>query len=148
MGALALIWCAAAALIGLALAWMTLLIGLRLAHARAAARRAADRRKVEAAFVARENMERELAPFRGRARLVAETLLAFLSLVRGADREAVLRACRAVGVDAAFRRRLTRGSLAVVLRRFGIALRGFKLREPVKKVFNQLAFLWGHCALP
>jgi len=30
----------------------------------------------------------------------------------------------------------------------GIARRLLELREPVKKVLNQLAFLWGHCALP
>lgn len=116
MSALALIWTAALAMCGGSLGWMLMLIALRARYARAAVRRAADRHQVGDALVSlllgRCDLQRDLGPYRRRARLMAETLLEFLALVRGADRETVLAACRTLGVDAAFRRRLTRGSLA------------------------------------
>lgn len=116
MDALTVIWVLAVALCAAALLWMAGLILLRLRHARRTARRRADRSRVEAALVGilqgAGAAEGALRPYAGRARLMAETLLEFMGLVRGADRERVLEVLAGLGVPATLRARLRRGSLA------------------------------------
>jgi HEAT repeat protein len=110
------IWLSAAVLALGALAWMSGLIVMRLVFARSAARRLGDRRKLEAALIAvmqrKPEGEAALAPFRGRARLLAETLLDFLALVRGDDRQVTIAALEHIGADRTLRARIDRGSLA------------------------------------
>lgn len=116
MQALLFIWAAALWLALAALLWMGALVGLRLAHERRMTRLAVDRRAVEKILVGvmlgRGEATQQLAPYAGRARLLAEVALDFLSLVRGQDRERVVAAMREAGIDATLRRRLQRGSLA------------------------------------
>jgi HEAT repeat protein len=116
VGLLEIVWRLALGLAAGALLWMSALILLRLLHERRVARRFADRRAVERALVAlllgRCDLERELGPYRGRARLMAEALLELLAIVRGHDRDIVVAAYRSLGVDAVMRARLLRGSLA------------------------------------
>ncbi|WP_411289349.1 HEAT repeat domain-containing protein [Phenylobacterium sp.] len=116
MSLLSLIWSVALALCAAAVLWMSALIVLRVFSDRAARRRAEDRRAVERCFVGilqgRSDVVRDLAPYRGRARLMAESLLDFLTLVRGVDLEIVLGALESVGVDKVLAARLNRGSLA------------------------------------
>lgn len=116
MNVLAIIWTAALVLAGGALLWMSGLIVLRLVHERRTADRLVARRAVDKALVAlllgRCDVETELGPYRTRARLMAEALLEILAIVRGHDREIVLSAYQSLGVDAAMRARLTRGSQA------------------------------------
>ena len=110
------IWSVALALCAAAVLWMSALIVLRVFSDRAARRRAEDRRAVERCFVGilqgRSDVVRDLSPYRGRARLMAESLLDFLTLVRGVDLEIVLAALESVGVDKVLAARLNRGSLA------------------------------------
>lgn len=116
MSLLGWIWQAALALAAVAILWMLLLIGLRVFHQRREARRLADRRKVDAALVGllqgRCDLQRDLAPFARRARLIAEALLDFLGLVRGHDREIVLAALIELGVPQVLCARLRSGSVA------------------------------------
>jgi len=110
------IWATAVALGAGAVLWMSTLILLRLIHQRREARRAHDRRQLERAFVSilqtGEDRDGALTPYAGRARLMAEALLDFLSLVRGHDRDVVLSALMALDVPRTLRRRLSVGSLA------------------------------------
>jgi hypothetical protein len=82
---LLVIWLVAILLSVGAVAWMTVLIILRLLHERRTARRAHDRRAVEAALIGvvqdRPDALTKLAPFIHRGRLMAEVLLEFLGLV-------------------------------------------------------------------
>ncbi|RAK52547.1 HEAT repeat domain-containing protein [Phenylobacterium deserti] len=116
MALLTLIWLLALGMTFAALSWMSVLLAMRLWHDRRAARRAAARKSVEQALIAlllgKCDLQRDLGPFAGRARLMSECLLEFLSLVRGADRTLVLAAFDSLGVPATLRRRLTRGSAA------------------------------------
>lgn len=116
MNLLLAIWLSASILAFGALAWMTGLIVMRVVYARGAAMRLGDRRKLEAALIAvmqrQPQAEAALAPFRGRARLLAETLLDFLALVRGEDRQATITALEHIGADRTLRARIDRGSLA------------------------------------
>ncbi|HEY8618313.1 HEAT repeat domain-containing protein [Phenylobacterium sp.] len=115
MPLLDVIWWIAALLVVSALAWMSGLILLRVVHARRTTRRAADRRQVEAALIGamqgRSDVEAAFAPFRGRARLLAETLLDFLGIVRGEDRRLVVGALEHLGADRTLRERVFSGSL-------------------------------------
>lgn len=110
------VWLAAVALCAAAFLWMAALIMLRFSSEGAAKQRAADRRAVEGCFVGvlqgKSDVARDLAPYRGRARLMADSLLDFLTLVRGVDLEIVVEALKSVGVDDVLRARVTRGSLA------------------------------------
>lgn len=116
MSLLVLIWVVALALAGGAIVGMSVLIGLRLRHERRTARRLADRRQVEQALIGvmqgRCDPHATLGPYRRRARLIAETLLDFLGIVRGEDRQLVVAALASVGADQTLRARLGRGSLA------------------------------------
>jgi len=115
MGGLQLIWVTALSLVAGALGWMSLLILARLIHTRQTARRASDRKLVEQGLmdlVRGANATKPLAPYVGRADLMAEVVLEFLAVVRGADRDQVLAALRRMGVDATLRDQLGHGSMA------------------------------------
>jgi HEAT repeat protein len=113
---LTIIWAAAIVLIGSAIGWMLVLIVMRTFDTRRSARRAADRANVERAFVALIrgdcNFDRDLKPYVHRARLIAETLLDFLAIVRGPDRGVVVEALREAGVVKTLCARVRRGSVA------------------------------------
>jgi len=114
MSSLILTWLGALALSLAAVGWMTGLIVQRLVQDRSQRRRVADRRAVEMALVAvmqgRADAALALRPYRHRARLMSETLLDFMSVVRGHDREVVVAALETVGVQQGLRSRLRRGS--------------------------------------
>ena len=116
MDLLVVIWVTALVLCGGAVAWMTTLILLRLNSARAQARQAADRQAVQAAFMGilkgRADPTQTLAPYLGRARLMADALLDFLTLVKGVDVDTLVAALRIAGVNETLARRVRRGSLA------------------------------------
>ena len=116
MSLLSIIWWSSDILCGGAIAWMLILIALRLVSNRRARRRAQDRKSVHDAMVSvlqgRADPRESLAPYRGRARLMAEALLEFLGIVRGADLKVMVEALRALGVDQVMRRRVGQGSLA------------------------------------
>lgn len=116
MGLLSGLWWASLVLAAAALLWMGWLILARLRRERVDARRAADGRAVSLAFVAimsgDEDAPARLAPFEHRARLVAETLLELLSLVRGAERERLIASLRGLNLDERLRARLFRGGRA------------------------------------
>lgn len=101
---------------GTALGWMGGLIIARLFREKSQAQRHADRRTLSAAYLSIMNgsgvAKALLEPFQHRSRLMAETLLMVLGLVRGAERERLIAALVDAGVDQRFRARLTRGSRA------------------------------------
>lgn len=115
MSSLVLTWLSALALALAAVGWMSGLILQRLVQDRGQRRRVADRRAVEKALVAvmqgRADAALGLRPYRHRARLMSETLLDFMSVVRGHDREVVVSALETVGVQQGLRSRLRRGSM-------------------------------------
>lgn len=102
-------------LAGGALVWMSGLIVARLFRENDEARRTADRKALASAYLAimgggGEQAQLLLHPFGNRARLIAETLLEVLGLVRGADKERLIDSLVTMGVDQRLRARLTRGS--------------------------------------
>lgn len=113
---LKLVWLMALLLTAGAVLWMNGLILARLFHARKTARLTAERRGLESALIGilrdRTAAGAALAPYRHQARLIAETLLDFMSVVRGQDRQRVLNALEAEGVADVLRGRTTRGSFA------------------------------------
>lgn len=116
MTLLALLWWTSLILITLALLWMGALIAARLRRESRTRRRLRDRDRLRRICLAIVGGDGEamagLRPFRHRARLMAETLLGFEALVRGTERDRLIRAFDAVGMDARFRTRLGRGSRA------------------------------------
>lgn len=97
----------------LALIWMSGLVVARVVRTRVDARREADRALVRAACLdivqgAGEAMAR-LEPYKRRVRLLSETLLEFLAIVRGEQREALVSAYRSLNIDDRIRTRLSRG---------------------------------------
>lgn len=116
MALLTALWAGALLLSAGAVAWMSALMVLRLAHHARAERRRADRGRVEASLVAllqgRCDLDRDLRPYSRRARLMAETLLDFLGIVAGHDRQIVLGALESLELPRTLRARLDRGSLA------------------------------------
>ncbi|MGA0605374.1 HEAT repeat domain-containing protein [Phenylobacterium sp. VNQ135] len=116
MSTLLLIWLVAIAMMVAAIAWMAGLILQRMLQARTRERRLAERRAVEMTLLSvmqgRADAALALRQFRGKPRLLAETLLDFLGVVRGRDRDVVIEALEAIGVPGALRARLTRGSWA------------------------------------
>lgn len=116
MTGLVLIWSASLTLAASALLWMVGLIIARVIRERTEHRRNLDRQLIHTAFLdilsgSGEAVGR-LNDVRGRARVVAECLLDVVALVRGTERERLISALRAFGIDQILRRRLFRGSLA------------------------------------
>lgn len=114
---LAVIWLTALVLAAGSLAWLSLLIVLRLVRDAREARLAHDRRAVITAMVemlsapAAQATE-QIRPYVGRARLMAEAVLELHGLIRGADRERVLGGLRDLNLTAVLKQRLARGSKA------------------------------------
>ncbi|MCR5872903.1 HEAT repeat domain-containing protein [Phenylobacterium sp. J426] len=114
MSLLLAIWAIALVLMAMALSWMAALIVQRLVGARLQRRRVARRRAIEFALLAvmqgRADAALALRPYQDDPRLIAETLLDFLGVVRGRDRELVVEALEAIGVPGRLRRRLSTGA--------------------------------------
>ena len=160
MSPLLLIWLTSLILAGGALVWMTGLIIGRVLRERAEASRDRDRQVIQHAFLdimaGSGDAIGRLRRVQGRARLMAETLLEVVSLVRGGERERLISALAAFNVDHVFRRRLFRGSLAgriaaaealaifpgegstAALRQALAAARGVELRVGVMKSLIEL----------
>lgn len=96
-----------------ALIWMTGLILARRRRARADSRRELDQRQVRSAMLdivqGSGDATARLRPFRRQARLMSETLLEFLAIVRGGEKAALVAAFRSLNIDDRIRHRLTRG---------------------------------------
>lgn len=116
MGVVWLIWLVALTLIAGAVLWMLTLVGLRLRHERTASRRTDDRQAIIEALVAilqhAPDAGDRLVPYIPRARLLAESLLEFQSLIRGSDNDLVLDELRRLGAVQVMCARLHRGSRA------------------------------------
>lgn len=114
MGLLLGLWWSSLLFAAAALLWMCGLIAARLIRARADSARAADREAVIAAYLAIMSGEGaatgRLVPYQRRARLLAETLLELLGLVRGAERNLLIAGLQGLHVDDRFRARLSQGS--------------------------------------
>lgn len=114
MNVLLVLWWSSLLLAGIALVWMAGLIIARLFRENSEARRKVDRQMLSKAcldIMAGESDAAEgLRPFQHRSRLLAETLLEVLGLVRGVERERLITSLVEAGVDERLRSRLTRGS--------------------------------------
>lgn len=111
---LLVLWWSSLLLAGIALGWMAGLIIARLFRENSEARRKADRQTLSKACLAimagADDAAESLRPFQHRSRLLAETLLEVLSLVRGVERERLITSLVEAGVDGRLRSRLTQGS--------------------------------------
>ncbi len=114
MTLLLVLWWSSIALALIALGWMAGLIIARLFRENSEKRRQIDRRALSLAHLNIMNgtgdAALQLAPFQHRGRLMAETLLEVLGLVRGAERDTLIAAMVEAGVDDRLRARLKRGS--------------------------------------
>lgn len=116
MGGLLLIWSTSVVLAAVALLWMSSLIVARVWRQRVEERRRHDLDLVQRVFLDIMNGSGDavgrLGRVKRRARLMAEALLEVIALVRGGERERLISALAAFGVDDIFRRRLSLGSVA------------------------------------
>lgn len=116
MTLLALLWWVSVALALAALAWMVSLVLARLGRERASRTWERDRRRLRETCLAIVHGAGDavtgLRPFRRRARFLAEGLMEFGAVVRGAERERLVAAYELVSADARFRERLWVGSKA------------------------------------
>lgn len=108
------LWWSSLLLAGIALGWMAGLIVARRLRDSRDVRRRVDKQALSAAYLAimagTHNASERLRPFQHRSRLLAETLLEVLGLVRGAERDRLIASLVRAGVDERLRSRLTRGS--------------------------------------
>src|SRR5690242_11189276 len=102
MTELMLIWSVSLVLAAAAVVWMACLIIARMLRGRAEARREADRRLIQGAFLdilaGSGDAVGRLRGVRSRARVMAESLLDVIALVRGAERERLISALQEFGV--------------------------------------------------
>lgn len=116
MSELQLIWSVSLALAAASLLWMAALIVARLFRERSERRREQDRRLIQQAFLdimaGSGDAVGRLREVRQRARVMAEALIGVVGLVRGLERERLIGALGAFGLDSIFQRRLSRGSIA------------------------------------
>lgn len=116
MNLLTLLWWSSLVFGLAALVWMGILIGLRLVRERSESQRATDQARVRALFLSimagDDTAEIGLRPYARRARLMAETLLEILALVRGDEKDRLLVRLTGIGTPETLRRRLERGSRA------------------------------------
>jgi len=116
MNLLLVLWWSSLAMAAAALVWMSALVAARVRRARKDTRRAHERRLVQTACLAiaggTGDAVASLKPVRGRARLLAESLIEFLAIVRGAERDRLVSAFQAMAIDETFRQRLFHGSKA------------------------------------
>lgn len=114
MNLLLFLWWSSLLLAGIALVWMAGLIIARLFRENSEARRKADRQMLSKAcldiMAGADDAVESLRPFQHRSRLLAETLLEVLGLVRGVERDRLITSLVKAGVDQRLRSRLTRGS--------------------------------------
>jgi HEAT repeat protein len=114
MSALSLLWWLSVLLAGVSVLWMMGLILARLFRENSEVRRQHDREALSGAYLAImegvPGAAAGLLPFQHRSRLMAETLLEVLNIVRGQERDRLIRSLFDLGVDARLRARLTRGS--------------------------------------
>lgn len=114
MNPLLLLWWSSLLLAGVALCWMAGLIIARLFRDNSESRRRADRQAVSSAYLAimadASDATTRLQPYQHRSRLLAESLLEVLGLVRGIERDRLITSLVEAGVDERLRSRLTRGS--------------------------------------
>ena len=114
MNPLTLIWWSSLALAGIAFVWMMGLIIARVFRENSEVRRKADRLTLSAAYLTIMSGAGDagtlLEPFRKRSRLLAESLLDVLGLVRGVERDRLIASLVEAGVADRLRSRLTRGS--------------------------------------
>ena len=114
MNLLPLLWWSSLGLAGIAFGWMMGLIIARLFRESSEARRIVDRKTLSAAYLSimsgTSNAAVLLEPFRKRSRLMAESLLDVLGLVRGIERDRLIASLVHAGVPDRLRYRLTRGS--------------------------------------
>lgn len=122
MNVLGLLWWSSLLLAAIALAWMVGLIVAKIFRDARDGQRRIDRHMLSTAYLAIMagvvDAATQLEPYQHRNRLLAETLLEVLALVRGGEREGLIATLIEAGIDDRFRARLTRGSrtgrLAVV----------------------------------
>lgn len=115
MALLAFLWWGSLGLALGAVTWMFGLVLARLRRDRTGRARDLDRNRLREACLAVVSGADEAAglrPFEHRARLMAEGLLEFGAIVRGAESERLISAYTLVGADARFRERLFAGSRA------------------------------------
>ncbi|HZV83376.1 MAG TPA: HEAT repeat domain-containing protein [Brevundimonas sp.] len=116
MSLLLVLWWSSLAMAAVALLWMSTLVAARVRRSRKDERRAQERRLVQLACLeiaaGTGDAVASLRPVRGRARLLAESLIEFLAIVRGAERERLVSAFKAMAIDETFRQRLFRGGKA------------------------------------
>ena len=116
MGGLLLLWWTSIALAAVSLAWISVLVIGRLFREKDDARRAGDRERACDAFLDVMNGTVDaLDRLRGvdrRARLMGEVFLELLAMVRGAERDRLISALRAIRMDERWRRRLFEGGIA------------------------------------
>lgn len=114
MNLLVLLWWSSLLLAGIALSWIAGLIIARLFRENSEARRIADRQALSGAYLAimagASDAGTRLRPYQHRSRLLAESLLEVLGLVRGVERDRLISSLVEAGVDERLRSRLTRGS--------------------------------------
>ncbi|MFN4040174.1 MAG: HEAT repeat domain-containing protein [Brevundimonas sp.] len=113
---LALLWWSSLVFGATALIWMTGLILARLLRERIDQKRATDQARVRALFLeimaGDANAAQRLNPYVERARLMAETLVEVLALVRGVERERLTEDLANLGLAEHLRLRLNRGGKA------------------------------------
>jgi len=114
MSSLTLIWVVALVLIAGALTWMSALIVARLFKEAGAADRASERRIIIQALsgLLRGQTEAadDLGRFVRRPEVLAEAILDFQGMIRGADQDRAMAALKRLGLVAALEKRATRGS--------------------------------------
>ncbi|MDG2527327.1 HEAT repeat domain-containing protein [Caulobacter endophyticus] len=114
MSTLTLIWVVALVLIGAALAWMTALIVARFVKEARASDRAADRKVIiqslSGLLRGQPDVAATLSPFVQRPEVLAEAILDFQGLIRGADQERAMSALKALGLVEALEQRIAHGS--------------------------------------
>lgn len=103
MDPLKVLWLVSWVLAGCALVWMTALVLARLWRGFFGGRRADQIEGIERAYLGLMREEvgalEALAPYRGKASLLAETLLRILDVVRGGERERLVLGLTAFGLD-------------------------------------------------
>lgn len=113
---LALLWWSSLLFGAAALVWMAGLILARLRRERADQTRAADQARVRALFLeimaGDADAAQRLSPYAERARLMAETLVEVLGLVRGVERDRLIDGLVKLGLAERLRLRLNRGGKA------------------------------------
>ena len=103
MSLLLVLWWSSVAMAATALLWMGVLVAARVRRAHKDARRAMERRLVQKACLeiatGAGDAVASLRPVRRRARLLAESLIEFLAIVRGAERDRLVSAFQAMATD-------------------------------------------------